>query len=69
MFEVIQCLLDAGADVNAADDMTKDNTPLHVSAFRCKADDVIRTLIRNGAKAWKMNDEGQSAADVVGRSG
>lgn len=60
---VIGLMLDAGADVNAVD--CKGNTPLHVAASEACLR-AIETLIRSGAKSWLMNDEGHTAADVVG---
>lgn len=59
--EQVERLLDCGADVNAMDN--EGNTPLHVAASNGIVD-VVETLIRSGARAWLVNDEGQTAADV-----
>jgi ankyrin repeat protein len=64
--EAVQALLDAGADVNAAD--WAGNTAIHVAAL-AGANDIIQLLARWGARLDVRNDAGQSALDLVTNSG
>jgi ankyrin repeat protein len=64
--EAVKVLLDAGADVNAAD--WTGNTPIHVAA-QLGANDVIQLLAKWDAKLDAKNDAGQSALDLVANAG
>ena len=70
--EIITLLLDAGAEVNAADQ--QGNTPLHMAAAPeagwNNPSDVgfIRALLDAGADLTAVNEDGDAACDVARRS-
>ena len=55
-------ILDAGADVNAAND--QENTALHFAALRGN-DKVVQYLISCGAKIDVKNKQGKTPAEVA----
>jgi len=61
----IQLLLDAGADVNTAQEGTKE-TALMTAVKHSKAELVVM-LLKNGADPTMRNSEGKTAADEVSR--
>ena len=69
--EIITLLLDAGAEVNAADQ--QGNTPLHMAAAPGAGwnnpSDVgfIKALLDAGADTTAVNDDGDTACDVARR--
>ena len=54
---VVKLLLDAGADINALDNM--NSTPLHFAVRFCPAD-VVETLIKHGAEVNTCNKRGET---------
>ena len=62
--EVVQCLISAGADVNAKNCVGE--TPLHQSAIRnYKSIDVLQYLIEQGADPHVKDDDGKTPLDVA----
>ncbi|MEO6378732.1 MAG: ankyrin repeat domain-containing protein [Caulobacteraceae bacterium] len=59
---VIKLLVAAGADVNARDD--RGDTALHGAVLR-GYNDVVTTLIKDGADPYRANNDGKSAADIA----
>jgi ankyrin repeat protein len=60
--EVIQMILDAGADINAVND--QQNSALHLAALR-GSDKVVQYLISRGAKVDLKNKQGKTPAEVA----
>ena len=60
--DVIEYLIDQGADVNATN--RDGNTPLHVAAFLCRSD-IMQLLLDAGASPLTKNNRGESPIDVV----
>ncbi len=60
--EMVKMILDAGADVNAAND--QENTALHFAALRGN-DKVVQYLISRGAKIDAKNKQGKTPAEVA----
>ncbi|WP_149140072.1 ankyrin repeat domain-containing protein [Gemmobacter caeruleus] len=58
----VQCLVEAGADVNAVGDMSE--TPLHV-ALRRKDLAAAELLLRAGAETDRVSEFGQSPRDLA----
>jgi ankyrin repeat protein len=56
--KMIQILLDAGADVNALDDINE--TPLHESCFVGNAQHAVCLLLQYGAKVDTKNNDGDT---------
>jgi len=52
-------LIDAGADVNAADD--NNATPLYFAAERCTWTEIVQSLLKHGAKADPKTKGGSTA--------
>jgi ankyrin repeat protein len=61
--EVIDILLDAGADVNVR--TAKGNTPLHVAAYKGYAG-TVQLLLARGASRTARNMQGQTPEDLAG---
>ena len=62
--DVVQCLISAGADVNAKNCVGE--TPLHQSAIRnYKSIDVLQYLIEQGADPHVKDDDGKTPLDVA----
>ena len=61
-YEVVVLLVQAGANVNAAD--LWRFTPLHEAASKGKYD-ICRILIQNGADAYKKNRDEQSPLELA----
>ncbi|KAG7675143.1 hypothetical protein NADE_007177 [Nannochloris sp. 'desiccata'] len=59
----LEALLDAGADVNAEDPVTK-KTPLHLAAGQ-KCHEVLSLLLERGANPGKCTEDGQTAAEIA----
>lgn len=57
-----QCLVDAGADVNAVGDMSE--TPLHV-ALRQANLAAVESLLRAGADTGRVSEFGQTPCDLA----
>lgn len=62
--DVIVCLIDCGADVNARG--YKGYTPLHFAASK-GADDIMTLLVANGADASLLSDDDKTADQVYQR--
>ncbi len=60
--EVAKLLLDAGADVDAANH--DGSTALHTAAFLCRKD-IVRALLEHGADTSVRNNTGGTALDSV----
>ncbi len=60
--EVVELLIEQGADVNATN--RDGNTPLIVAAFMCR-NEVVQFLLEKGAALDHRNDRGETALDVV----
>jgi ankyrin repeat protein len=60
----IRCLIEEGkAKVNGAS-ATKHNIPLHLAAFRNRAE-VVSMLLKHGADLEKKNDKGQTPLEIA----
>ncbi len=60
--EVIKMILDAGADINAVNDL--ENSALHLAALR-GSDKVVQYLVSRGAKLDRKNKQGKTPAEVA----
>jgi hypothetical protein len=67
MVDVVQALVDAGADVDKASGCN-DSTPLHFAAETGK-DAVVKALIEAGADMNKANNEGVTPLSVAAQEG
>jgi hypothetical protein len=61
---VVQYLIEAGADVNATDDV--NTTALMRLADKCEATDTIRLLLKSGARTDLLTAGGVTAAQLAG---
>lgn len=61
--EIIQLLIDVGANVNALD--MNNNTPLHIAAQNKPTTSVIKVLVENGAHLDIRNKFNQSPLDFL----
>jgi ankyrin repeat protein len=60
--DIIEFLIDAGADINRADG--KGDTPLHYAAMSNDAE-VVKALLKGGADASYKNDQDATPLDVA----
>lgn len=58
--DVAEALITAGADINAEEDYRC--TPLHVAAGSGNRE-VVKVLLRYGARVWQCDDEGRTASE------
>lgn len=61
--QIIHCLVEQGADVNAKDERN-GNTPLHLAVLRRDVE-VVEFLLANGADSGIINNHGQTARDML----
>jgi len=61
--KLTQLLIDAGANVNAADD--NNATPLYFVAEKCSWTDIVRSLLDKGAKTSPKTKGGSTALQAA----